>query len=73
MATPVNLTISYTVSSGSPMVANVASQTVTIASLGGDINGAIRNITLAGGFLYSDPSGVETFIPLSTIVKITAQ
>jgi hypothetical protein len=55
------------------MVANVASQTVTIASLGGDINGAIRNITLAGGFLYSDPSGVETFIPLSTIVKITAQ
>jgi hypothetical protein len=66
MAAPTQLTISYGTSS---------TQTVAIPSAGGtqaDYSLAVMNLVRAGGFWFTDGTGLLTFIPLSQITKITA-
>lgn len=62
MAAPSNLTISY----GSSSTATVPIPAST------DYSTAILNIARAGGFLFTDASGVLTWIPLNQVTKITA-
>ena len=68
MAAPSNLTISY----GSSSTAVVAIPT-TGSGTPIEPTQAIRNIANAGGFWFTDTSGVFTWIPYGQITKVTAQ
>ncbi len=77
MAAPTTLTITYLSYSGAtPAVVTTVSVTVPLPSAGGtqtDDTLAFVNIARAGGVRFTDASGLLTFIPAATIVKITAQ
>ena len=65
MAAPTTVTITYTGSANSP-------QTLQIRP-GTDYNNTIHNIYLSGGFWYTSPTGVLSFVPWGQITSITAQ
>lgn len=68
MAAPTTLTISYGTSSTATVPIPTPASGVPL-----EASQAMRNIALAGGAFFTDNTGIQTFIPISAITKITAQ
>jgi hypothetical protein len=74
MAAPSTITITYV--STLPSTTSTVTLPITPGAGGGgeaDSSQTMRNIARAGGFFFTDSTGLLTWIPYSQITKITAQ
>jgi len=70
MAAPTTITVTFTGGTGSPLTINLPKPDGTNPQ---DFTQAVRNMYLAGGFWFSNSSGVQQFVPWGEITEITAQ
>ncbi len=72
MAAPTQIVISYISAYTNGIATANTTATLPIAS-GTDFTTSVLNISRGGGFLFTDSSGVPTWIPVSQVTKIVAQ